>query len=291
MTNPTSEDELTNVVQYSNSDREYELEESSKDRQIGVTILDQLIGNPTPGPSRLRLNPSPRKRYIRDSRLNPTIPLDRAQVPEQTKPPETSTPPNGNRSTAPDTPTKTKKSPVVIQITKKRPSPIKYPKDSDQGEQPDGEDVPLSRLLTGSTPRPTRRVTRQDLRIRLDELAPNSKQKLQNDRGPPSSRLRRKTPEPWLPWLKGCAPKCRTEHRHQPFMAGREPNCPEIPRDQWQKEKDNKKIPRDNPQKHWFNSQICQTDSSEEGIEERDEDEITTDELGTANADSSEEEN
>ena len=256
----------------------------------GPLNTDQQISNPTPGPSRLRPNPSPTKRYIRDSRLNPTIPLDGVQDPEQTKSPKASTPPSGNRTNVPETPTKTKKSPVVIPITKKKPSPIKYPKDSDQEEQPDGEDVPLSRLLTRSTPKPTRRVTRQDLRIRLDELAPNSKQKLQNDRGPPSSRLRRKIPEPWL---TGCAPKCRTEHRHQPFMAGREPNCPEIPRDQWQKETDNKKIPRENPQKHWFNRQICQTDSSEEGIEDRNEneDDITTDELGTANADSSEEEN
>ena len=104
------------------------------------------------------------------------------------------------------------------------------------------------------------------------------------DRGPLSSRLRSKRPEPWL---TGCAPKCRTEHRHQPFIAGREPNCPEIPRDQWQKETDTKKIPRENSEKQWFNRQICQTDSSEE----ENEDEITTDELGTANADSSEEEN
>ena len=120
------------------------------------------------------------------------------------------------------------------------------------------------------------RVTRQDLRIRLNNVDPNSDPKLKNNRGPPSSRLRRNPP---APWLAGCAPKCRVEHRHQPFIEGQAPNCPEVSREQWRKETGS--------EKPWFNPQICQTDSSEE----ENEDEISTDELGTANADSSEEEN
>ena len=108
---------------------------------------------------RLIPNPAPAKRYIRDSRLNPTIVLDRA-IPGTSNPqPEpASTPPNANQANAPDTPIKNKKSPVVIaikkkEVKKKKPSPIKFPKDSDQEEQPDREDVPLSRLLPRSTPR------------------------------------------------------------------------------------------------------------------------------------------
>ena len=73
--------------------------------------------------------------------------------------------------------------------------------------------------------------------------------------------------------------KCRVEHRHQPFIEGQAPKCPEVSRDQRQKETGS--------EKPWFNPLICQTDSSKE----ENEDEITTDELGTANADSSEEEN
>ena len=151
--------------------------------------------------------------------------------------PLVSTPPNDRPINIPETPSKNKKSPVVISFKKegekKRPSPIKYPTGTDQGEQSEGKDVPLSRLPIQDAPQPTtRRETRQDLRIKLNSMAPKSAPKLVNDRGPPSSRLRR-NPAPWIP---GCAPKCSREHQHQPFLEGQAPRCPEIPRSQWQRE-------------------------------------------------------
>ena len=65
------------------------------------------------------------------------------------------------------------------------------------------------------------------------------------------------------------------------------PNCPEVPRNQWQKE-----TPRENPANHWFNRQIYRTESTEEEDENENEneDDVTTDELGRT-AESSEEDN
>ena len=92
--------------------------------------------------------------------------------------------------------------------------------------------------------------------------------------------------------MVGCAPKCSTEHRHRPFIAGRAPNCPEFSRDQWQKVYDVTKTPRDNPANIWSNSQIYPTESAEEEDEDEkvNEDDVTTDELGRT-AESSEEDN
>ena len=94
--------------------------------------------------------------------------------------------------------------------------------------------------------------------------------------------------------MAGCVPKCSTEHRHRPFIAGRAPNCPEVPRDQWQKGNDFAKTPRENPANNWFNRQIYPTENTEEEDEEEkvNEDDVTTDELGkTAKEQSSKEDN
>ena len=254
-----SEEELTNVIQHSDSDLDNYDYAKSYDKYYGIKDKNQ-DGSISP--------PSP-------------IKVSNPNNPGPSNTPLVSTPPNDRQINTPETPTKNKKSPVVIAIKekeekKKKPSPIKFSTGTDQDERSEGKDVPLSKLITRSTPRPTRRVTRQDLRIKLNDIAPNSTPKLKNDRGPPSSRLKRK---PLAPWLSGCAPKCNVEHQHQPFIEGQAPKCPEISRKQWQKETGSEKA--------WFNPLICQTDSSEE----ENEDEITTDELRTAEADSSEEEN
>ena len=66
------------------------------------------------------------------------------------------------------------------------------------------------------------------------------------------------------------------------FIAGRAPNCPEFPRDQWQKVYDAAKTPRENPANIWSNSQIYPAESAEEEDEDEkvNEDDVTTDELG-----------
>ena len=60
------------------------------------------------------------------------------------------------------------------------------------------------------------------------------------------------------------------------------PNCPEVSRDQWQKENDTTKTPRENTANYWFNCQIYRTESVEEEDqnEKENEDDVTTDELG-----------
>ena len=254
-----SEEELMNVIQHSDSDLDnYDYAKSYNDY---YGIRERNPGEPLSPPSPINVStPS-----------NPANPGPSA--------PLVSTPPNDRSVKTPKTPVKARKSPVVIAIKKKgekkkKPSPIKFPTSNDRDEQPEGEDVPLSRLITQETPRfTTRRETRQDLRIKLNSKAPRSRPALVNDRGPPSSRLRRK---PSQPANCNCLqPKCSREHRHQPFR-----ECPETSRSQWQKE-------AGRSEKEWFNPQICQTDSSEE----ENKDEITTDELGTAEADSSGAEN
>ena len=67
---------------------------------------------------------------------------------------------------APDTPMK-KKPQAEKPTKKKRPSPIKYPEATDHDEDPSGEDVPLSRLIT--TPKTSRPIARQDLRNKLND--------------------------------------------------------------------------------------------------------------------------
>ena len=174
----------------------------------------------------------------------------------------------------PTTLSKSKK-PVVISIKKrqkeKKPSPIKYPTGSDHCDQSEDEDVPLSMLRQQETPQPdTRAPKRQDLRVRLNKLSRHSTLPLINDKGPVRSRLR---PDPWLPWKPGCAPKSNRDP--QPFLEGQAPNCPEVPRGNWNQE--------GNRENSWFNPDFCTSD-------EEDKDDITTDELGTAESSKEEKE-
>ena len=83
--------------------------------------------------------------------------------------------------------------------------------------------------------------------------------------------------------MAGCAPKCGTEQRHRPFIAGSAPT---------RTEENPGKFPRVNPANYWFNRQTQPTDSMEEKEEEEkvSEDDISTDQL-EGKADSSEENN
>ena len=159
---------------------------------------------------------------------------------------------------------RTKKSPVVISFRKKqikkKPALVKFPTGSDHCDQSEDEDVPLSKLRQEDTPQPAARPPqRQDLRVKLNKMARHSTPALINDKGPAESWLRR---DPWQP---GCAPKWN--RAPQPFLEGQARNCPEVPRDQWQQD--------GNKERQWFNPELCTSDKENE-------DDITTDELGTA---------
>ena len=97
-----------------------------------------------------------------------------------------------------------------------------------------------------------------------------SKPKLQSDKGPLQSRINRDLPGPWV---AGCAPKCGTEHRHRPFIAGSA---------HAQHEVNPEKLPHVNPANYWSNRQLQPTDSKEEEEEEEkvSEDDISTDKWG-----------
>ena len=47
-----------------------------------------------------------------------------------------------------------------------------------------------------------------------------TKPKISGNNRPLASRLSARVTGPWSPWLPGCSPKCGTEHRHRPFIAG-----------------------------------------------------------------------
>ena len=100
----------------------------------------------------------------------------------------------------------------ITQIRKEDTLLIKYPKASEQDLH--GEDVPLSRLITPKCSKP---VVRQDLRKKLDKVPVFSEPKIHSDRGPLASRLSVEMPGPWI---TGRGPKCGTEHRNRPFIAG-----------------------------------------------------------------------
>ena len=121
--------------------------------------------------------------------------------------------PRSDQTKVPGPPTKNKTQ--VEKPTKKKPSPIKYPEATDREDN--DEDVPLSRLTTPKRPKSR---ARQDLRNKLNKVPVFSKPKLNSDTTPLSSRLSRDLPGPWM---AGCAPKCGTEHRHRPFIAGGTP--------------------------------------------------------------------
>ena len=61
--------------------------------------------------------------------------------------------------------------------------------------------------------------------------------------------------------MTGCAPKCGTEHRNRPFIAGNTPSRPE-----------------ENPANNWSNQQASDMEDEEEE-EKVSEDDISTDEL------------
>ena len=112
----------------------------------------------------------------------------------------------------PGPPTKSK--PQEEKLTKKKPSPIKYPGANERTYNSD--DVPLNKL---TTPKRSRSLSKIDLRKKLAKVPVFSEPKLHNDKGPLQSRITRDLPGPWM---MGRAPKCGTEHRHRPFIASSE---------------------------------------------------------------------
>ena len=178
-----------------------------------------------------------------------------------------STPPSGGPEALPATPSKHKKTPVVISIRKepikKKPSPIKYPTGSDHCDQSEDEDVPLAMVRRQENPQSTERAPqRQDLRVKLDgKRVVNTTLKLPN-KGPIRNRVNTRQG----PWLEGCTPKCNREHA--PFIEGRAPNCPEYPRILLQQDANGV----------WLNNDVCT-----EGEDE--------DEVGSAESSKEDEEN
>ena len=147
----------------------------------------------------------------------------------------------------------------------KKPSPIKYPGANERIYS--GDDVPLNRL---TTPKRSRSIPKIDLRKKLENVPVFSKTKLHNDKGPLQSRINRDLSGPWV---AGCAPKCGTEHRRRPFLAGSAYAQHEVTPE---------KLPQVNPANYWFNRQLQPTDSMEEEEEEEkvSEDDISTDKWG-----------
>ena len=80
---------------------------------------------------------------------------------------------------------------------------------------------------------------------------------------------------PWKVWKEGEEPEPSKSRKHKPFQEGQAPNCPEYPRDKWQKDKHGK----------WIDPEFCtiKTQDGEELVVVNDADD---DELG--NAESSE---
>ena len=76
--------------------------------------------------------------------------------------------------------------------------------------------------------------------------------------GPLASRLSRDMPGPWM---TGCGPKCGTEHRNRPFIAGNTNSRHE-----------------ENPANNWSNQEASDMEDEEEG-ERVSEDDISTNEL------------
>ena len=89
-----------------------------------------------------------------------------------------------------------------------------------------------------------------------------SKPKLQKDYPPLSLRLGRNLPGMWM---TGCAPKCRTEHRHHPFITCCEPFEP---------------AHRANQRNYW-NQQVRPTDGTDQEEDDANEceNDISTDEI------------
>ena len=82
--------------------------------------------------------------------------------------------------------------------------------------------------------------------------------KLRSDKGPLDSRLSCHLPGPWM---MGCGPKCGTEHRNRPFIAGNTPSRYE-----------------EYPSNNWSNQEASGMEEEEEG-EKVSEDDVSTDEI------------
>ena len=108
----------------------------------------------------------------------------------------------------------TESKPQEEKLTKRKPSPIKYPGANERTYS--GDDVPLNKL---TTPKRPRSLSKTDLRKKLAKVTVFSEPKLHNDKGPLQSRNNRDLPGPWK---TGHVPKCGTEHRHRPFIVSGE---------------------------------------------------------------------
>ena len=145
-----SEDELTNVVHYS---------ESYLDTCDYAKAYDGYHGHKTRNPEKPQSPPSPINPQTNEPNPGPSE-GDRIAGQRVGTPIPGPSRPRPDQIKAPDTPSKNK-SQVGKPIKKSRPSPIKFPEATDHEEEPNGEDVPLSRLIT--TPKISRPVARQDL--------------------------------------------------------------------------------------------------------------------------------
>lgn len=160
--------------------------------------------------------------------------------------------PRAAQTKVPGTPTKSR--PREDKPIKKKISPIKYPEAAERKQHE--EDVPLSRL---TTPKRSKPVARQDLRKKLDMVSVFTEPKLHSDKGPLESRLSCHLPGPWI---TGCGPKCGTEHRNRPFIAGNTLSSH-----------------GENSSNNWSNREASDMEEEEEEGEKVSEDDISTDEI------------
>ena len=241
------------------------------------TDARQLM-RPKPGPSDLRYSNLQPEKELRDiMKPKPLSEPEEGEVESSTEdelPPEEEltnvifsenpSQPETNQTSTPGPSTGNK--PREVKQTKKKPSPIKPPGASEKTHS--GEDIPLNKL---ATPKRSRSLSRKDLRRKLDKVPVFSEPKLHNDKGPLQYRIDRDLPGPCKAG-RAPIPKCGTEQRHRPFIAGGKYAHYES-----------------NQSSNWPNSQWQQADEEEEEEGERlSEDDISTDECG--GYDSSEEE-